>query len=518
MLAVRGRLKDDFEFYAPNALKIRTKDGEIAPLKLKPAQKILMAAIKKQWQAERRIRIIILKARQQGLSTVVGGFLYFKTSQNKARKTMVIAHKSDSTQTLFDMTKRYHDSCPAILKPSTKYSSRKELAFDLLDSSYTVATAGGDGIARGETINFLHCSELAFWPPGTARENFNAVTQCVPNKDDTAIFIESTANGISGLFAELWKGAVDGTNGYVPVFIPWFMDPDYTEPVPENFERTPEEEELAARYDLTDGQLIFRRRKIAQNGIDLFRQEYPAEPDEAFLTTGRPVFNPEQLQELLRNAKDPIARMAYEGGEFVENKRGELACYFPHDPAETYYIGADVAMGVKGDFSVAQVMDSRKRVVATYRAQVHPDYYAEVLGALGTFYNEAKIAVESNNHGILTCTRLGKDMAYPNFYTEVQYDKITDKETVKLGFSTTVKSKPLIIDKLRAAFREREIEIHDKDTLRELLSFIVTEEGRMEAESGCHDDAVMSLAICHHINEGYFQPIANVDAWYVEMI
>ena len=100
--------------------------------------------------------------------------------------------------------------------------------------------------------------------------------------------------------------------------------------------------------------------------------------------------------------------------------------------------------------------------MAVFRAQVHPDYFAEILVALGYFYNTAKLIIESNNHGILTCTRVGKDYAYPNFYTEVVYDKLSDKETIKLGFHTNAKTKPLIVDQLRAALREGEVELNDK--------------------------------------------------------
>ena len=441
--AVRKRLLTDFPFYAKSALKIRTKQGEVAPLALNPAQQILDAAILEQLQTENKIRVIILKARQQGLSTYVGGYLYYSVSQQKARKAMVITHHADSTRALFDMTKRYHEHCPEILKPHTKYSSRRELSFDVLDSSYVVATAGGDSVGRGETLTHVHASELAFWPRSTQADIWNGLVQAVPNASNTAIFIESTANGVSGVFYDLWKGAVEGTNGFTPVFIPWFTDPTYRELVPENFERTPEEEELAEQFDLDDEQLMFRRRKVAQNGLDLFRQEYPSVPDEAFLTTGRPVFNPDQLQGLLEETRDVEERLALEGDEWVHHNRGELTVYRKHDEGERYVIGADVAMGVRnGDYSVAQVLDSQKRQVATWRGHVHPDYFAEVLNELGYYYNEAMIIVENNSHGILTCTRLGKDMAYPNFYTEVQYDKVTDKETVKLGFSTTAKTKP----------------------------------------------------------------------------
>ena len=516
---VRKRLFDDFSFYAKSALKIRTKEGQIQPLVLNAAQRILDDAVSNQMAAEGKVRVIILKARQQGLSTYTGGYLYHAVSQQQARKAMVITHHADSTRALFDMTKRYHEFVPELLRPHTKYSSRRELSFDVLSSSFVVATAGGDSVGRGETLTHVHASELAFWPKTTAADIWNGLLQAVPNTRGTAVFVESTANGVTGIFYDLWRGACDGTNGFVPVFIPWFTDDDYREPVPKNFERTPDEEEIAAKYSLDNEQLMFRRRKIAQNGIDLFKQEYPAEPDEAFLTTGRPVFNPEQLTEVLEEAKDPLERLALEGDEFVNNRRGELTTYIKHDPGERYVIGADPAMGLQtGDYSVAQVIDSKKRQVATWRGHVHPDYFAEVLQALGDFYNEAMIIVENNSHGILTCTRLGKDMAYPNFYTEVQVDKITEKETVKLGFTTTAKTKPLIIDQLRGSMREGELELNDKTTIREMLTYIVTESGAMEAEASCFDDCVMSLALANHIHEGAWEPVETPTELYLEMV
>jgi hypothetical protein len=176
-------------------------------------------------------------------------------------------------------------------------------------------------------------------------------------------------------------------------------------------------------------------------------------------------------------------------------------------------------MGVRnGDFSVAQVLDSKKRQVATWRGQVHPDFFAEVLYELGLNYNEAFIIVENNGHGILTCTRLGKDMAYPHFFTDVQVDKLTDKETVRLGFTTTAKTKPLIIDQLRASMREEELELNDKTTIREMLTYVVTNSGAMEAESGCFDDCVMSLALANHVHEGAWQPVEINEDYYIEMI
>lgn len=519
-LEVRKRLYNEFPLYAKHALKIRTKAGEIAPLILNPAQKILQEAIDAEIAEKGYIRIIILKARQQGLSTAVGGYLYHQVSQNRARKALVITHHTDSTRALFDMTKRYHDNCPEALKPSTKYASRRELNFDALDSSYIVATAGGESIARGETISHLHASELAFWPASTAKENWNGLIQSVPNTKGTAVFIESTANGVSGLFYDLWQGAVNGTNGYRPVFIPWFMDPTYRLEAPKKMELTPEEKDLKERYKLDNQQLMFRRHRIAQTSLDLFHQEYPATPEEAFLATGAPVFNPEQLVKVLQTCRDPESRMTLQDDEWVTGPRGELTTYYPHDSGEVYYIGADIAMGGgRGDYSVAQVLDSKKRQVATWRSNYYnPDYFAKVLYHLGKHYNEAFIIPENNAHGILTCTRLGKDLAYPNIYLTTEVDKLTDRETVQLGFRTSVKTKPLIIDQLRAAVRDGELELNDKTTIREMMTFIVTESGQLEAEQGCHDDCVIALALANHVHAGKFTPVEVTKDYYIEMI
>jgi hypothetical protein len=267
---VRRRLYDDFTYYAKHAVKIRTKEGTVVPLVLNAAQQIFIKTVIRQMTTTGKVRVVILKGRQQGLSTVIQAILYWYTSQHKAIKAIVMTHLGESTKALFDMTKRIHEHCPEILKPHTKYSSRKELAFDILDSSYMVATAGGEGIGRGETIQLAHLSEAAFYPPATAKDNINGLMQAIPNSKGTFVFVESTANGIGNPFHDIWTNAVNGTNEYEAVFIPWFIQTEYRMPVPEKFERTPEEDELVKKYGLDDQQLMFRRRKIAVNGLEMF--------------------------------------------------------------------------------------------------------------------------------------------------------------------------------------------------------------------------------------------------------
>lgn len=534
IIAVRKKLRDDFLFYAEKCAKIRPKKvGDLVPFKINRAQSVLHEIVEEQLRTRGKVRVIILKARQQGLSTYVGARLYHAISHTRAAKALVLAHDATSTKTLFEMVHRYHANVPEIVRPSTRFSSKRELTFDILDSSYFVATAGGQAIARGETLNYLHASEAAFWPSSSARDIWNGIEQAVADTKGSHVYIESTANGMSNFFYDMWKASERGETGYACCFIPWFIEDVYNlldddevlSEVPVDFRRTTEEEFIAARalkdWDVivTDTQLHWRRQKIARNGIDRWKQEYPATPDEAFIASGRPVFNPEQIHELLQAASDPnrCMRLALEGAEWKMHSRGELVVYHPPEPGQLYVVGADVAGGVKGgDWSVAQVLDKQKRQVATFRAQILPDYFAEICVRLADYYNHARLAVEANNHGQLTCYRLKEDFSYDNLYYTTVYDKVTDQETKTPGFTTNVKTRPLILDQLRADVRDGAIKLSDKITLEEMLTFVVNEAGKPEAEEGCHDDCVMSLAIANFAHEGIPQPIDMDDDFYVD--
>jgi hypothetical protein len=532
--ALRDRFLNDFEFWSSQCCFIRTKKGTIVPLVFNRVQRRFAKAIVRQMTTTGRVRFVILKARQQGFSTVISAFQYWWCSQHPAQKGLVMAHEAVATTTLFDMYKRIHDNVPPLMQPHTKYSSRTELVFDKLDTALRVATAGGKGVARSETLTVTHLSEVAFWPTTFAATNFNGLIQAVPNEPGTAAFVESTANGLNGVYHDLWEGAVSGENEFEPFFAAWFETPEYREEPPAEFRLTPDEEDLKALYDLDNAQLYWRRRKIGNTSRELFQQEYPATPEEAFLSTGAPVFNAEQVTKLLAAAPDPLRRMTVLNGTVEDNSRGELLVYVDHpeivsgqptgnrvvvDPKETYVIGGDVGMGVRnGDPSVAQVLDSKLRQVAVWRGLVQPDHFATVLNTLGYYFNTAMIAPERNNHGLLTCVRLGRDLMYPATFTDVTEGALEDKDSINIGFFTSERTKPLIIDKLRAVVRDATITINDKTTLKEMLTFVVTESGKMEADGDCHDDCVMSLAIANHIHEGKCTPVQVTDDFYVEAI
>lgn len=537
-IETRKRLLNDFEFWAANCAKIRTKEGEIKPLILNPVQRRLVERIEAQRAATGKVRMVIVKARQQGLSTVVSAYQYWWLSQRKAQKGLVLAHVAESTTALFDMYHRLHSNVPKLMQPTTKYSSRTELVFSALDSGLRVATAGGKGVARGETFTTAHLSEVAFWPTTFAENNFNGLIQCVPDTPGSAVFLESTANGMTGVFYNMYQGARAGTNGYELFFSAWYESDEYRdETFPKDMTLTPDEEKLVELYDLDLAQLWWRRRKIATNGAEMFRQEYPSTPEEAFISTGRPVFNSEYITDRLKTPKTPIKQMAVEEvydkeigkrlplRKLREHPRGELKVYHERDLKEVYVLGCDVGMGLRAGFkgrqsdpSVVQVLDGQMRQVAVWRGIVHPDVFADIIYSLGIYYNEALVAVERNNHGLVTAVAL-RDKQYPNLHLDITEGTVeADKETLNIGVFTSEKTKPLLVDALRSADREREIEINDTTTLNEMLQFVVTESGRMEAEGGANDDTVMALAIACFVHGGKWTPCEVSDEHYIKAI
>lgn len=521
MLATRQRLYDDHAFYAESVVTIRTKEQKITRLIFNKAQRYLQEVYDRQMKVRGFVRMIILKGRQMGSSTWTESVLYWHVSQREAQRALVVAHDIPTTAAVFAMTKRIHDKMPDLLKPHTGAGGRKELEFDLLDSSYRVATAGGDGIVRGDTVTAAHLSEQAWWPVNSAEDNYSGLMDAIPNVLGTVVIEESTANSYNS-FWEHWDKAVKGQSLFEPVFLPWFWDNGYRAPVTPDFTHTPDEEDIVAAHGLDDEQLMFRRYKIAEKGLDLFRQEYPLTADEAFLTSGRPIFHPERIQEMLNaapkdqlgNAK-PLYRMALEDEEWLEHPRGELCVFREYDPKETYYIGADVGMGVQRDYSCAQVLDSHKRQIAVWHSdRINEDQFGFQLDALGRYYNDANLIVERNGPGAVTNRVLSRESNYPNLFWEMAYDRSNDVETPRVGFSTTVKTKPIIIGELRGDIRLQTLELYDTTTLTEMRNFVLTETGKMQADAKGHDDTVIALALANHIHEGVPNPIINTDDDY----
>ena len=183
---------------------------------------------------------------------------------------------------------------------------------------------------------------------------------------------------------------------------------------------------------------------------------------------------------------------------------------------KSYTIGADVAEGLEtGDYSVAVVMDENLNVVAKWRGHIDPDLYGLELAKIGWFYNEAYIAVENNNHGLTTLKSLLRLEYYNLFYTK-SYDRVNDVISKKLGWSTTKKTKPLMIDRLAEYIRERHLGIYDKDIITECYTYVIDEKGLTNAQEGKHDDCVIAtgialMAFLEEVGNNYVPEISKED-------
>lgn len=278
------RLTEDFRFYSKMApLFIKPKTGPLIPFSMNNAQNILHEAIEKQIEETGKVRIIVLKGRQQGVSTYIGGRFYHKTSRQEANNTFIITHLADATANLYDMTVRYHNNVHDALRTPTLTSSKKGIQFEGLDSNYRIATAGSAEVGRSFTITNFHGSEIAFWPD--AEKIAAGALQAVPDMPGTEVIFESTANGMNNDFYVMCENARKGIGEFRLVFIPWFITPEYRRDRPENFKLTSEEVNLKKTYKLDDRQIAWRRNKIEtdfKGKVSKFYQEYPCTIDEAF--------------------------------------------------------------------------------------------------------------------------------------------------------------------------------------------------------------------------------------------
>lgn len=296
---IRQRLKDDTKHYAAKCLKIRSKSGEIIPLHFNTAQNHIDQKLNEQLEKEGKVRALILKGRQQGCSTYVGGRFFQKTTHKKGVLAFILTHQYDATDGLFEMVNRFYDNCPSLVKPHLGTSNAKELRFDLLDSGYKLGTAGNKGVGRGFTIQLFHGSEVAFWE--NAAFLVAGVMQAIPNADGTEVILESTANGTGNYFHEQWQTAERGESEYIAIFVPWFWQIEYRKPVASPLVLDEEESILKEAYQLDDMQLNWRRAKIVElstggrDGKKLFKQEYPCNAQEAFQESNEESFIQSEL-------------------------------------------------------------------------------------------------------------------------------------------------------------------------------------------------------------------------------
>lgn len=505
--------------YIETYIKIKDKNSNVIPFKLNSPQMKLYNIIKEQHKKRRPIRIIILKARQMGFSTLTESIIFKNTTTKPNVNSGIITHQDVATNNLFNMSKLMYNNLPDQLKPAIKNSNAKELIFDKeggtgLGSKIKCMTAGSKGVGRSDTLNNLHISELAFWE-GDKKEKLTGLLQAVPNNPESMIIIESTANGYD-YYKELWDKAVSGENDYIPLFVGWNELEEYKMPF-SNFKLTKEEKELQELYGVTLEQLEWRRWCIKNNcggDIEKFNQEYPICPEEAFISTGTCIFNKQLIIKRIKQLKEPLKQGYFKYNtyydeekneiliknnsiEWVEDINGCIKIYKDVKEGYPYVIGGDTA-GEGSDNFTGQVLDNTSgEQVAVLKHKFDEDLYARQIYCLGRYYNNALVGIETN-YSTYPNKELER-LEYPNLYVREKEDTYTHNIIKAFGFETNKKTRPIIIAGLVEEYRENINFVNDKETLREGLTFIRNEKGRAEAQIGYHDDLIMAKAIAHYI-------------------
>lgn len=566
----------NMEQYHSTFLKIQTKLEGIVPFHWKIPQRVLYYNyILPRIIAGKPIRIYLLKARQIGFSTLIEGIGSSLCNLFSDIRATVVAHDMYTSSEIFRMCKLFYKSLPEHFRPARKISNRKELELanprddgELgLESKFSVNTAGNLHLGAGTTLRFIHLSEFARYEEvnNEAETALGSLFQTIPELGGTSIFIETTAYG-EGIGKRFW----DANNGFEKIFISFLAEDSYSsdEPLLEELGYDDNHQfgnELLAKTNIINElkvwnpdfvnddewlqhealkRLNWRRQYIKDKcfgKVELFQQEYPITPEEAFRVSGRCVFNTYRLIELKKRS-DLISCGQYEYnhidnklGTFVRNSLGELKVFKTPVPGELYFIGADTGAGttdvakkenLPGDPSSLQVFNEKYDQCAVYHNIMEPDELAYPLVTLAKIYNNAKIIPEANAMGVSLISRVIKDLKYTNVYIRKRVNTIDGSLMNEWGFYTSSKTRPLIINKLRSLITSGKLTLNDIDTIIQFLNFVfLTKKGttKMTANTGFHDDLVLATGlavvdiedIVEQMDEDREAPYGSIE-WYAQ--
>ena len=425
---------------------------------------------------------LILKARQIGFSTLVATFAFWNTVGYSDRPILMLSRTEREAIKLLQKAKYGQQFLPEWMKFRAGPYNATQTKMEFANGSFIESLPSASDPARGESAWLIIVDELAFL--SNSEEAWGAI-EPVADVGGRVIML-STANGEGNLFHKLWVGATTGNNRFEPLFFPWSSNG-----------RTQDWYE-AKKADTPDW---------------LMAQEYPDNAEDAFLRSGRPVFNLTVLRDI--ETHDPIARGYLKPSlDFVEDGGALRIWEWPDRSADVpgkYAIGADPSQGMEhGDNASVHVINARNHaVVAHWHGLIDPDLLgADVLYHLGKFYNNALIGVESNNHGLTTLKFL-QQKKYPAIYMQrsPQYKKSVPTDV--LGFRTTQVTKPLMIDELNEALRSGSMKLYDEETIAELRTFTRDEKGKMSGSP--FDDRTISLAISNQMLKHVWLPQYQVE-------
>lgn len=468
---------DAFAYFCATYWFIKHPERGRISFELREAQRATIEA----WLSNRYT--VVLKARQIGFSTLAAAYAFWLAFFWHDRFIVMLSKTEREAAKLLLKSKYGFKFLPLWMRqrgPQVTSDNQLKMTFDN-DSAIESLPSNNDP-ARGESVYLVIVDEMAFLPnPDEAWASIEPIADV-----GGRVVCLSTANGSGNFFHQMWVGSQTGTNHFVGVFWPWSAG-----------DRDDDWYAAKVKSGMPSWQL---------------HQEYPRNPEEAFIKSGNPVFDIDALlrYEVVEPTRGWLDYETKSDVVFNESEDGEFAVWrFPSAEA-TYVIGADVAEGLgHGDYSSAHVIDATSLdVVAHWHGHIEPDSFGFLLAALGRWFNGCLVGVENNNHGLTTLKALQR-AGYTNLYRTRRLQQRNPQATEVMGWRTTAASKPLAIDELAASIRENELDIADRHTIGELKTFVRDPNGKMHGSP--HDDRVMSLAICFQMLKHVWLPEYKVD-------
>lgn len=508
------KLAQDRVLYQEKCLSIRAEDGRVLPFLHNPAQK-MVTSVRRRLQSEgRQVRLIILKARRHGITTQQQADSFHMIATQPFRRAVTLAHTDLATEEIFSISDFFHESLHEGFRPHRlTQRNKRNLNYPKMRSMFYIGTAGGRGFGRSDTFHRVHWSEVA-WSAGNSTTQKNLLVGLTEAGRAGEIVLESTPNGSGGLFHEIWKRAKQGRGSWTPIFLPWWYDPRNWVVLEEEEAHelvrsyTDEEKNLIERVSndgtpLQPEQMAWRRAKRAEPEYegDLFFQEYAEDDVTCFLISGTTWFDMSIIRKLLDRVPPP---------ESVR-RGGEIEIYENVKPGYAYTIGCDVGEGLPNShFSVAMILERESmKQVARLRCRMDPTEFGHQVAALGHEYNTALVGIEKNNHGHSVLNTLSNTVHYPNIYRHRDYD-VTAGTTMKLGYETTKKTKPILIQDLREAIHKGHMEVRSRTLLEECTTYVHLGDAKYGTKNEEDtDDEIMATAIAIQIRKSGQDDLAS---------
>jgi len=505
--------------------RIQTKSGEIVRMFPNRTQKRLLNRVVELWQADKPIRILIPKARQLGVSTLVEAIIMAVIGFVGEKKALIIADEGKKSTNIFNMSKLMYKHLNDAIKPEAKEANARVLSFESMNSRIDIDSAENRDAGRSGNWQIAHLSEIDYY--SDAEYLMSGLSSCIAKLARTMIFMESTGNGVGSYFHTMIQKSLQGENDYETFFIPWFENIDYS------VELQPDETiELSStgkygneiyyrdKFDLSLAQMKWRRTMIRNEfnyNLRKFAQEYPATVDEAFIASGQPVFDRELLEQInLKYTKECDITAMVVSNKIIRTQSGYIKIWNKPQTGmyNRYVIFADTG-GVWyenekncADYSVAVVYDRiERKVVAVIKGHFESLHYAQILVAIAKYYDNAKLAIEINKYasetdeqGMSVLDKIKTRIKYHNFYTREVYDDELKKKTTKIGFHTNRETKQMIVDRLYSYvqnYKEEDIYVNDHRIIQEMMTYVITQtktgKTTWNAQEGYKDDMVISF-------------------------